>query len=221
KASHGVLGGILVGLALAANANGDENVAKAASVVGDMFTLLDSLGTAYVEAEAIGTAVGAEGAAAIGVAGSSALTVVGVAVGTGVASYSLTKTAMTASGLYDDWDRYVLTPMADALWESEYGPDATPIKGGRGGKAGGSTQFCPRDADCSNTCEDIQAAWAAFSAHCDESHWQTYDCVKFVSFVNGCADPALINPGPEGDYVCRAPGHPAPAPDSTGCRLLG
>src|SRR5581483_4380494 len=71
KASHGVLGGILVGLALAANANGDENVAKAASVVGDMFTLLDSLGTAYVEAEAIGTAVGAEGAAAIGVAGSS------------------------------------------------------------------------------------------------------------------------------------------------------
>jgi hypothetical protein len=50
----------------------------------------------------------------------------------------------------------------------------------------------------------VQARWASFKAYCSQpgNNWQTYDCMLFVARTNGCADPALVNPGPQGDYTC-------------------
>lgn len=55
------------------------------------------------------------------------------------------------------------------------------------------------------SCDEARAAWERFKAYCSQAgnNWQTYDCAKFVARLNGCADPAVVNPGPEGDYVCR------------------
>ncbi|MEO5571119.1 MAG: hypothetical protein ABIT08_15665 [Bacteroidia bacterium] len=52
------------------------------------------------------------------------------------------------------------------------------------------------------TCESIRQGWKNFSNYCDGNGWQTYECARFVAMMNGCADPALVNPGPEGSYSC-------------------
>lgn len=69
----------------------------------------------------------------------------------------------------------------------------------------GTPLFRPSE-DGKPSCADMQARWAAFKAYCDApgNAWQTYDCMLFVARGNACADPALVNPGPEGDYTCRA-----------------
>ena len=38
-----------------------------------------------------------------------------------------------------------------------------------------------------------------FKSYCDQSQWKAWQCVSFLAKANGCADPRLINPGPEGD----------------------
>jgi hypothetical protein len=41
-----------------------------------------------------------------------------------------------------------------------------------------------------------------FQAACDLSSWNTYDCQAFVAKANGCPDPALIYPNPDGEITC-------------------
>jgi hypothetical protein len=61
---------------------------------------------------------------------------------------------------------------------------------------------CRDGADCKPSCEQIQAQWAAFKEYCEQSDWQVYRCEAFLRKLNGCVDPALINPGPDGDLTC-------------------
>ena len=53
--------------------------------------------------------------------------------------------------------------------------------------------------NCKPSCADVAAAWNRFKAYCEESHWKVYKCMSFLARVNGCADPSLIHPSPEGD----------------------
>lgn len=71
--------------------------------------------------------------------------------------------------------------------------------------AANGTPYRPSE-DGKPSCRALQDRWQKFRDRCNSAgnNWQTYDCMIFVARANGCADPALINPGPEGDYVCRA-----------------
>jgi hypothetical protein len=45
-----------------------------------------------------------------------------------------------------------------------------------------------------------------FVSVCESLEWQSPTCRAFVQFTNGCADEALINPGPEGEAPCSGQG---------------
>jgi hypothetical protein len=66
----------------------------------------------------------------------------------------------------------------------------------------GTGSPCRDGADCKPSCEQIQAQWDAFKEYCEQSNWQVYRCEAFLRALNGCVDPALINPGPDGDLTC-------------------
>ncbi|MEJ7811348.1 MAG: hypothetical protein WKG32_13135, partial [Gemmatimonadaceae bacterium] len=70
------------------------------------------------------------------------------------------------------------------------------------GGAGGAQR--PRPEGGTPTCADVAAAWQRFKTYCSQAGngWRTYDCMLFVARMNGCADPGLINPSPEGEYTC-------------------
>lgn len=74
-----------------------------------------------------------------------------------------------------------------------------------GGTVGQPGPTCAEDG-CTSYCDSLEAWWRFFSDRCDKANWSTYDCTSFVARTNGCVDPALINPGPDGNYVCRARG---------------
>lgn len=54
------------------------------------------------------------------------------------------------------------------------------------------------------TCAQMAAAWRSFVAYCSQpgNNWQSFDCLSAISRLNGCADPRLIKPGPDGNFVC-------------------
>jgi hypothetical protein len=56
--------------------------------------------------------------------------------------------------------------------------------------------------DCKPTCEQIAAGWSMFKTMCEQSQWQAYPCVAFLAAANGCVDPRLIHPTPDGDMPC-------------------
>ena len=64
--------------------------------------------------------------------------------------------------------------------------------------ASGAAMPCQGE-NCKPSCADVAAAWSRFKAYCEESHWKVYKCMSFLAKVNGCADPSLIHPSPEGD----------------------
>lgn len=120
---------------------------------------------------------GATGAAAI-------LPVLGIATGT-VGAWKLGKWSADAmSGTYARW--------AEAWWERKHGSGDAQRPAGEGGPP---------------NCAEIAARWNHFKAYCSQpgNDWRSYDCMRFVARMNGCVDPGLVNPGPEGDYVCTAP----------------
>jgi hypothetical protein len=84
--------------------------------------------------------------------------------------------------------------------------------------ATGTTLFRPAPEGGKPSCAEVQARWARFKASCSQpgNNWQTYDCMLFVARLNSCADPALVNPGPQGDYACRA-GHSAAESAALAC----
>jgi hypothetical protein len=81
------------------------------------------------------------------------------------------------------------------------GPAPTPGRQPTGVPTGTGSP-CRDGADCKPSCEQIQAQWDAFKEYCEQSDWQVYRCEAFLRALNGCVDPALINPGPDGDLTC-------------------
>lgn len=57
------------------------------------------------------------------------------------------------------------------------------------------------DCGCSS-CEEIKIWWSLFKEQCNRSNWQIYECQAFIAGFYGCPDPGVINPGPNGDFVC-------------------
>lgn len=106
--------------------------------------------------------------------------------------------------------------VSDANWSTTYGHRPGPVGGGAG-------QPVP-DGAGGRSCDAVAGRWALFKASCSQpgNRWQTYDCAAFVARMNGCADPALINPGPQGDATCRARcsgGHNIATRGSNGVRI--
>lgn len=61
------------------------------------------------------------------------------------------------------------------------------------------------DPDSSRpSCAQMAAAWSSFVAYCSQpgNNWQSFDCLSTIARLNGCADPRLIKPGPDGNFVC-------------------
>ena len=78
-------------------------------------------------------------------------------------------------------------------------PEGTPAPADGGQPAPSGTQTPSEDGQ---RCGGLEV----FTAVCDGIEWQSPTCRAFVRHVNGCADEALINPGPEGDTSCSAEG---------------
>lgn len=64
----------------------------------------------------------------------------------------------------------------------------------------------PPGGEDGSTCASRQAQWNDFKRRCDNSDWRSWDCAAFVRLLNRCTDPRLINPGPDGDLICRSRG---------------
>lgn len=164
-----------------ANSETAENVARAADVTTAVVEL-----AAAAPAHAAGTAavVGFDLAlpvAAAGAGGYAAERLVNAATGG-----AIDRAAVDAVGAVSDW----------------YFNRTNDIPSGKGG----GTRLPNPTGDGKPSCADLQARWNAFKSYCSQpgNNWRTYDCAVFVAKMNGCADPAIINPGPEGDYSCRA-----------------
>ena len=69
---------------------------------------------------------------------------------------------------------------------------------------GGAGRVTP-DGGGRPSCSAIAQRWDQFRKYCSQpaNNWQTYDCALFIARMNGCADPGLINPGPQGEATCR------------------
>jgi nucleoid-associated protein YgaU len=61
------------------------------------------------------------------------------------------------------------------------------------------------DEACGSFCEKQSEWWERFSNRCAQVSWKTYECASFVAMLNGCPDPALVRPSPDGDFECRRP----------------
>lgn len=117
------------------------------------------------------------------------------------AGYSVVRAVNFASGGAVDRKAVELFGKAsDAVWELANGGAATSASTSKPGVGRPSTD------GGRPSCSEIAARWAALTASCSASNnnWQTYDCMLLVARLNACADPGLVNPGPEGDYTCRA-----------------
>jgi len=185
-------------------AAGNDHEAKALGFVGSIFSAVTGTGEGYVLYWGAADAVGADAAAAIGVAGVSTAGAIGAAAAVGVGAYGLTRFTMEVSGA-DDWiDQHVLVPAADALWEMETADD-----GSTQGKGGGRQDRCQYQDVCGSSvsCADAQQAWDAVVDNCEQSDWNAGNCPRIVAYLNGCSDPWVTDPSPEGAVVCTAPHH--------------
>ena len=184
--AEGNLPGVILGVAGVA---GDvDNVAADGTATGETNDAVQAAGTTSTVTSLVVTAV-TEGTSAV--AAGTAIAAVGAAAGTLAVVVPATRWVDEKTGFGDavvNW----------AVSRNENSPEYKKQYGIRHGPAPGETDRL--------TCEQMQAAWQRFRDYCSQAgnNWQTYDCAKFVARMNGCADPATVNPGPNGDYVCRA-----------------
>jgi hypothetical protein len=184
---------------------GTGNIAGAILAVGGLVGNADQLagdGTATDStsgaAQAVGNAstvtslvvtVATQGGAIVGAG--TAIAAVGVASGTLALVVPATRWADEKSG-FGDWavNKAVGWKENSAEYRQQYGLDSKRPAPGVDGRM---------------TCDEARAAWERFKAYCSQAgnNWQTYDCAKFIARMNRCSDPGVVNPGPEGDYVCR------------------
>ncbi|MFO7640926.1 MAG: hypothetical protein R6X17_06575 [Candidatus Competibacteraceae bacterium] len=226
KAAADLVGGVFglasLGFGVAADnadAQGDSQGAAGLNLIAGVMDGLGALvgathatmvGVEAAEIAGVATTTGMTGAGlGTTAAAAGAGTVFGVVLGTAFASYSITRAAMEFSGADAKLDALMIE-YADAQYAREQG---------------GSSQFLPSELDgVASPCDSAQDWWNAFSAYCSASNWQTYDCQKTLSFFTGCADPALINPGPEGSWSCRVSDHSNHGIDEAftlQCQILG
>jgi hypothetical protein len=108
----------------------------------------------------------------------------------GVGAYAATKATLgnwSANAMSNTYANY-----ADREWQKKYGNNSNKNSQPPPGEGG------------AKTCEDAKKAWEKFKGYCESNGWQTYECMSFVAHLNKCADPSLVNPGPEGAYTCSA-----------------
>jgi thiol-disulfide isomerase/thioredoxin len=51
-------------------------------------------------------------------------------------------------------------------------------------------------------CEQFAEWWERKKEYCEQSNWQSYDCMEVLRIFTGCADPALVYPTPDGGIGC-------------------
>jgi len=184
--AEGNIPGAILGVAGVA---GDaDNIAADGTATGETNEVVQAAGTTSTVTSLVVTAL-TEGTSAV--AAGTAIAAVGAAAGTLAVVVPATRWADEKTGFGDAVVNWAVsrTENSDA-YKQQYGI--------RDGPAPGETDKL--------TCAQMQAAWQRFRDYCSQpgNNWQTYDCAKFVARMNGCADPATVNPGPNGDYVCRA-----------------
>lgn len=171
------------------------------AVVKAAGTLLTALGVVDNEtAEAAGTLVdvattGAtvmEAYTTAAVATASAATVLTV-VSTAAVAYGTTRALDQATGGF--WSKQAVKAVgwvSDKVWEAS------------NGKSSGGASI--KNPDSSGGCAEAKKRWEDFEEYCSQpgNNWQSFDCVAFVAKANKCADPRVIQPGPESDFVCVA-----------------
>ena len=83
--------------------------------------------------------------------------------------------------------------------------DAMARMGFRPGASRGGTRAPsagqPEDEGGLSRCEQLAESWARKKAECEASNWQTYSCQEMLRIFTGCADPALVDPSPDGNGV--------------------
>jgi hypothetical protein len=79
---------------------------------------------------------------------------------------------------------------------------ADELHGGGSSGKGGTSGDGGRPSTTEGTCDEAMRAFQAFTEECDRTNWQSYSCTAFLAKASGCVDPALINPGPDGDFTC-------------------
>jgi hypothetical protein len=187
----GVVGAVAGAAGLAGNETA-ETVGNTAQVVSTLTTV-----SKVVSAGQLKAVVSSEAAATTaGVVSAEAALFPVLAAGFG--GYAAVRLANTVTdGRVDRKAVDAFGVLADAKWRSDNAAPAggdvkRPVPGGvEGGKP---------------LCAAMQANWQRFKNYCSQpgNNWRTYDCMLFVARLNGCADPALINPGPNGDYACAS-----------------
>ena len=165
-----------------------DKIAADGTATGDTNETLQDAGDAATIAQFAVTAV-TEGATTV--AAGTAITAIGAAAGTLAVVVPATRWVDNKTGLGDAVVNWAVSRNENSVeYKKQYGIQHAPA---------------PGETDRA-TCAQMQAAWQRFRDYCSQpgNNWQTYDCAKFVARMNGCADPATVNPGPNGDYVCRA-----------------
>jgi hypothetical protein len=204
-------------------------VGAALSAVGDANDLVGNDGAVANAVDKAGTAADVVGVAvSVYVEATAATATVAVAdmvlpaIAVLTVSYTLTD-ATGAGGAVANVADPAYVALGDFFWELQNGDPTKPAQGtpktppstnppatdppattppAAAGKPGVS-----RPAEEGRSCDDIAARAARFNAYCSQpgNDWQTYDCMSFVAQLNGCADPALVNPAPGEDFQCSSP----------------
>jgi hypothetical protein len=165
-----------------------ETVSRTADVAQVAISVAE-ISEAAAEAE---TTVGAPGSVAAAAGFDIVLPLAAIGAGT----YAATRLVNEVTGGSVDYAAdYWAKKFYDAKFEFEHG---TPT-GGRG-------VHQPDREGGKPSCSQLQARWKRFKEYCSQpgNNWKTNDCAVFVAKMNGCADPSILDAGPEGDYVCRA-----------------
>lgn len=202
-------------------------VGAALSAVGDANELLGNDGAMADAVEIAGAAADVAGAAvAISAELGAATATVAVAdmvlPALAVAAAGYAVGTPIGNGLAILLDSSYVT-IADAIWEQQNGDPTKPAQGtpktppstnppatdppATTPPAAAARPGVSRPAEDGRSCDDIAARAARFNAYCSQpgNDWQTYDCMSFVAQLNGCADPALVNPAPGEDFQCSSP----------------